>query len=292
MPLSPAAKLLWYTMRLELGLSGIGVMYAAQLPEPTRLTAFDVDAGLQELVETQWLVRERNVMWLRNALRFDPYVNMKGRVHVQSVVNHLGGLPRLKIVSDFCAYYGIDPTWLDVGVPEKFTPAPKERLYHWVSATPTVTPTPTPPLQELGVRSEELGEVSGATHPPRVVPQKEKQADPDDPAAWMHDVWQEVLGSGRPLTLTTGRRQKYRAMYHEQLESTENPEQAWRAILWAVTRSEHHMKERAYQMPESLLRSEERRGQWVERALAAAQQTDERNSRVTAITDYLKRHRA
>lgn len=148
MPLSPAAKLLWYTLRLELGLSGIGVLYSQALPEVTGLSAFDVDAGLQELCVTQWLVRERNVMWLRNALRFDPYVSLANRLHVQAVVNHLSGLPKLKLVADFCRYYGIDQSWIEDGVPDDYKPPHRDTLYQW-SAIPI-------PIQEVVVRSEEL----------------------------------------------------------------------------------------------------------------------------------------
>lgn len=172
MPLSPAAKLLWYTLRLELGMSGIGVLYTQTLPEVTSLSVFDVDAGLQELCVTQWVVRERNVMWLRNALRFDPYISIASRAHVQSVVNHLASLPRLKIVEDFARYYGIDMAWLDLGVPDNYKQPPPDKLFHWAKSDPPATPTvrvgvppplgsgemaAPPPLQELGVRSKELG---------------------------------------------------------------------------------------------------------------------------------------
>jgi hypothetical protein len=95
-------------------------------------------------------------------------------------------------------------------------------------------------------------------------------ADEEDPAEWMHEVWQEVLGSSRRrLTLTRARRQKYRAMYREQLAEAPEPEVAWRAVLFAVTRSTHHMSQRAFQMPESLLRNAERRDSWVESAILA-----------------------
>lgn len=293
-PLAPPAKLLWYTLRLELGLSGIGVLYAASLPEPTGLSAFDVDAALQELSVTQWLVRERNVMWLRNALRFDPYVNMKGRVHVQSVVGHLAGLPRLKIVSDFCSYYGIEPAWLDSGVPAEFTPPPRERLYHWVSATPTDTSAPTPPLQEVGGRSKEVGvrreevKASAASQPRSVVPRK------DDPSDWMHAVWQDALGRGRDVDLTASRRAKYRALFDEQLRGTDDPAMAMRAIMLAVTKSEWHMGKREYQMPESLFKNADRRSTWVEKAVALPSEdpTAQRDRQILDLADYLKRNQA
>ena len=90
-------------------------------------------------------------------------------------------------------------------------------------------------------------------------------APTEKPETWMHRIWNEVLGSeGRPLRLTADRSQKYRAMYREQLADTPDPETAWRAVLFAVTRSEHHMATRNYQLPESLLLNESRRDKWVE----------------------------
>jgi len=74
-----------------------------------------------------------------------------------------------------------------------------------------------------------------------------------------------------------------RAMYEEQLDGTEDPKRAWRMILRRVQTSDHHMSERSYQMPESLLRNEERRETWVQRTLEAARtgttSTDQRKRR-------------
>jgi len=95
-----------------------------------------------------------------------------------------------------------------------------------------------------------------------------EEANPTD---WMHDLWHEALGSGRRINLTEKRRTKYQKMYAEHLSDADEPQQAWRAILWAVTQSDHHMSERSYQMPESLLRNAERRETWIERTLEAIQ---------------------
>jgi hypothetical protein len=118
-----------------------------------------------------------------------------------------------------------------------------------------------------------------------------------DPAPWMHEAWQAVLGSRRPLTLTDARRKKYRAMYREQLASAPEPKVAWRAVLYAVTRSTHHMSRRTYQMPESLLLNPERRERWVEEAIETlAGGTNGKKDRETAkrrqdLLDYLKQRK-
>lgn len=92
-----------------------------------------------------------------------------------------------------------------------------------------------------------------------------------DVAAWMHDEWHEVLGRGRRISLTPKRRQKYEAMHEEHLSESDEPRQAWRAVLWAVTESDYHMSDRSYQMPESILRNAERRDTWIERTVEAIQ---------------------
>ena len=59
------------------------------------------------------------------------------------------------------------------------------------------------------------------------------------------------------------------ALYTEQLSSNgTDPLVLFRKVLKAVKGSSHHRGTRAYQLPESLFRSEERREQWTHRALA------------------------
>lgn len=104
-----------------------------------------------------------------------------------------------------------------------------------------------------------------------------------DPAIWMHEVWLSELGNGRALSLTASRRQKYRAMFTEQLEGLPDPRLAWRAVLRAVRLSDFHMKTRKFQMPESLLINEDRRSSWVESAVA---KIDEAKQKSTAAADF------
>jgi hypothetical protein len=73
----------------------------------------------------------------------------------------------------------------------------------------------------------------------------------------------ELGGSGKKPTLTAKRKQVLGALYEEQLRDTEGYRDAFKGILKAVKSSEHHMKERAWQLPESLFRNEERRERWA-----------------------------
>ena len=71
--------------------------------------------------------------------------------------------------------------------------------------------------------------------------------------------------------LTSKRASVLSALYTEQLSSNgSDPLVLFRKVLKAVKGSDHHMKTRAYQLPESLFRSEERRESWTHRALAKA----------------------
>jgi hypothetical protein len=69
--------------------------------------------------------------------------------------------------------------------------------------------------------------------------------------------------------LTEKRRTTLMALYTEQLSKNgSDPLALFRKVLRAVKGSSHHMATRAYQLPESLFRSEERRESWTHRALA------------------------
>lgn len=90
-------------------------------------------------------------------------------------------------------------------------------------------------------------------------------------SAFVDDAWQvyleELGGDRRKPTLTETRRQKIAKLYREQLSGSDSPVADFRSILWAVKASDHHMSERAYQMPESFLRNPERRERWTLKAL-------------------------
>lgn len=106
------------------------------------------------------------------------------------------------------------------------------------------------------------------------VPREEKRREekdmskPDEPVIDLWDVFLEELGgSGKQPRLTDKRKQKLRALYDEQLKSEDQPTEAFRRILRAVKKSEHHMGNRSYQMPESLFRDESRRDGWMQKSL-------------------------
>jgi hypothetical protein len=112
LPLHRHSKLIWYTLKMSLGLSGIGVMGMGKLADLTGIPYPEIDAALVELEVTQWIKRDHHVIWIRNGLRCDPYFNPHNRNHVLSVMRHLAGLPKSKLIPEFCGYYDFDPAWV------------------------------------------------------------------------------------------------------------------------------------------------------------------------------------
>lgn len=110
--LSDRAYRVLSTLKGTLPPSGIGVVYAAQLAERCRATPKQIEAALVELEMPKpgqrlgWIVRERNIIWIVNALRYEPnlYVtNEKHRTFVAKQLLPLGD--RLPIVNQFRRYY-------------------------------------------------------------------------------------------------------------------------------------------------------------------------------------------
>lgn len=185
--LSPNAKLVWYTLKMQLGASGIGVMYPGQLADLTGLDYPEVEPALAELeAGDAWLLRDRNVMWLRNGLRFDPYVTTANRKHLQGIVAHLAGLPRVALIERFCALYGIDPEWIRSGLPdgEPHPATPPE------SHSGTLTVTLPETLSDTGERREEEGEeLHSASNEAGLRPPVEKSVESEG--------WSAIMGAVR-----------------------------------------------------------------------------------------------
>lgn len=102
---------------------------------------------------------------------------------------------------------------------------------------------------------------------------KERMSESDkpiaDPVSELWNIWTEELGGDPPQPkLSTGKRRAVlRSLFDEQLRKTDDPPATFRAICQAVKRSDHHMSDRAYQLPESLFLNPERRERWTIEAL-------------------------
>jgi hypothetical protein len=138
-----AFKLLW-TLKLTLPVVGIGVVYLSLLAEKTGLTPQRVDELLGVLAEPKpnsrygWIVRDRNIVWIVNALASEPNVHpsnqQKHRPFVQRLVK---GLPESSpAVRAFKAYYA---DWF---------PCEADRVSDRVSHTVSDTVDDTPEIQK------------------------------------------------------------------------------------------------------------------------------------------------
>ena len=108
--LTPEAKLVFYTLKLMLGATGIDVVRAhvIALAEVTGLEAEAVEGALRDLQSSGYLAVEGNVLWLPNGLRYNPALNLENVNHRKSVQRHLEGLPAVELVNSFAQRYGFD----------------------------------------------------------------------------------------------------------------------------------------------------------------------------------------
>lgn len=114
--LSVEAKTCFYTLRMLLGASGIDLVRASEtvLEDLTGMEPPRLRKALNELVRDRWLIVQRDVLWLRNALKYNPNINLKNENHRKAALKHLAGLPQLEIVNAFAVKYGIEPPFPDI----------------------------------------------------------------------------------------------------------------------------------------------------------------------------------
>lgn len=114
--LGATGQLVWFHLKLRLGATGIGVLNAAEfvLAEATGCHSDAIPNAIASLIQGGWLVRERNVFWLRNGLRYEPSRSLANTNHVKGITTHLAGLPKLKIVNDFADYYDLPRPFPDL----------------------------------------------------------------------------------------------------------------------------------------------------------------------------------
>ncbi len=107
--LSPNARLALLVVRLckSAGPASIFRYYPELVMAQTGLTRKALDGALEELEQGEWIEREGPVLWIRNGLRYDPYMRLADQKHRKSVERAIAELPKLEIVLKFCEYYQI-----------------------------------------------------------------------------------------------------------------------------------------------------------------------------------------
>jgi hypothetical protein len=82
-------------------------VYTSVLAEQTGYRLAQVEGALKELQTRQWIIWERPVVWIRNGLRFDPYLRLADPKHEKAINDIIRTIGPLPIVAKFCEYYGI-----------------------------------------------------------------------------------------------------------------------------------------------------------------------------------------
>lgn len=112
--LTPLAQAVFHTLKLKLGQYGIAVFYLSTLEQiHQRAHRAEIATVIEELEHTKpsgapgWLVREKNVLWLRNGLMFEPYYAPNNDKQRKGALAFALTLPKLQIVRDFAAHYAL-----------------------------------------------------------------------------------------------------------------------------------------------------------------------------------------
>ena len=179
--LSAPARHTFLTLRLcaQAGPACIFRFYSAVLCAQTGYSVKAIERALTELEKGSWLLREGPVIWLRNALRYDPYLRLSDTKHMKAVEKWISGLPRVGLVLSFCDYYQITRPFDD---PSKDTPRPFDDPAHRSRSTEYRIPNPEKEKEiaigEGGGKSVEKG--GGGTYQSTPIPPRSAHALSED----------------------------------------------------------------------------------------------------------------
>jgi hypothetical protein len=183
--LKPGAKLVWYTLKMTLGPSGIDVVPAlvATLVERTGADEAQIKKALEQLQADGWLRIERNVVWMVDGLRHEPAFSLTNQNHRAKIRAHLAGLPRLKIVDEFRAHYGIAAPPLEM-------PSPPVGE---VPESPSKMASKTPSKMPSTIREEGKGKREEGSKPPAA----KRRRGGEPPPTWLTpfaEAWKAANG--------------------------------------------------------------------------------------------------
>ena len=105
--LPSAARLLLLVLRLspEAGRTAFYRVHRELLPPRTGLSDERIAKAEQALVAGGWIHVDGDIVWITNALRWNPGVHFNNVKHVKGVLNELGGLPKTSLMSAFLEHY-------------------------------------------------------------------------------------------------------------------------------------------------------------------------------------------
>ena len=108
--LSPEAKLVFLNIRTSplSNMPGIFSFYIEAIEKHTGLPRKIIEEALETLCNAQWIAIQDGMVWVRNALRYDPNISLNNEKQRKAIQKILRGLPKSQLVVDFCRYYGIE----------------------------------------------------------------------------------------------------------------------------------------------------------------------------------------
>ncbi len=158
---APETQRAFFYLKGRLGQWGVDVMYPAELAARMRVDLEVVSVALDELTRAGWLRTEKNVCWLVNGLRHEPWYEPGNANHLVGLKKSLRGLPQVPLLDEVVEAYSTPPADT-IEAPDEEDPA-----------------APQPPAQ--------------APEPPRVKPDPNRKFDPDEDLEW-------AFVDGRPFT--------------------------------------------------------------------------------------------
>ncbi len=106
---APETQRAFFFLKGLLGQWGVDVMYPAELAARMRVDLAVVRAALDELTGAGWFRTEKNVCWLVNGLRHEPWYEPGNENQVAGLRKFLRGLPEVPLLTEVVAAYSTAP---------------------------------------------------------------------------------------------------------------------------------------------------------------------------------------
>jgi hypothetical protein len=186
----------------ESGPSGIFVFHPSYLAGRCSLPEKALRRGIDTLSEGHWVAIQPPVLWIRNALRFDPAQPLRSPKSKTGIIGHLRTLPRCSLVLNFMDYYNLEDDEL--------------RRECFLRDTPSIAHQY--PIEGVSLRKKEEGESerpteggSAGSSPVAALPPKNlvDSAESTSQAARvrrLYELYKEIHGKNGRFVLSPSRR--------------------------------------------------------------------------------------
>ena len=106
---SSAAQLVFYTIKFckENNAANLFEIYTETLSKRNNLTQKEVEKGLKELEEKEWIKREGELLWIVKGMKNNPSFTMNNTKHQKALLSCLNELPKMRIVFSFLNFYNL-----------------------------------------------------------------------------------------------------------------------------------------------------------------------------------------